>query len=86
MTASKEELGALHKLVTAAYAGEIKTCLKEEVAVPPALLSGAAKFLKDNEITADPAENKDMRDLQNRLKEASASREQRRSGILKAVN
>lgn len=82
MTASKEELGALHRLVTKAYIGEIETCLDEQVPVTPALLSGAAKFLKDNEITADPAEAKDLRDLQSRLKEASGNRERRRNNII----
>lgn len=82
MTASKEDLGALHRLVTRAYIGEIETCLEEEVMVTPALLSGAAKFLKDNEITADPADKKDLRDLQSRLKEAAGGRDSKRGAVL----
>lgn len=85
MTATKDELGALHRLVTKAYIGEIQTCLDEEVMVTPALLSGAAKFLKDNEITADPADKKDLRDLQSRLKDAAAGRDAKRSNVLQMV-
>lgn len=82
MTATKDELGGLHRLVTQAYIGEIEACQRDEVPITPALLSGAAKFLKDNEITADPADKKDLRLLQDALKKQSEARDKARGNIL----
>ena len=81
-TATKDELGGLHRLVTQAYIGEIQTCMREEIPVTPAILSGAAKFLKDNEITADPADKKDLRNLQDTLKRQAAERDKVRANVL----
>lgn len=76
----KASLEELHQLVTKAYSTEIALALKEEAPPNPALLAGAAKFLKDNDVTADPADNEDLKGLQARLKAAGdARRAQQRS-------
>jgi hypothetical protein len=76
----KASLEELHQLVTKAYSTEIALALKEEAPPNPALLAGAAKFLKDNDVTADPADNEDLKGLQARLKAAGdARRVQQRS-------
>lgn len=77
----KDSLELLHRLVTQAYSTEIALALKDEAPPNPALLAGAAKFLKDNEITADPADKKDLKEMQRKLKEASAQRKSRKSNV-----
>lgn len=70
----KASLEELHQLVTKAYSTEIALALKEEAPPNPALLAGAAKFLKDNDVTADPADSDDLKGLQAKLKAAGDQR------------
>ena len=84
MAATQSQLGELHELLARAYRTGIEADMDEQL-YNPALLSGAAKFLKDNEITADLKEADDLAELRDRL--AAAARERRASGarILQAV-
>lgn len=81
----KSSLEELHRLVTQAYSTEIALSLKEEAPPNPALLAGAAKFLKDNDVTADPAEASDLKGLQAQLKAAADARRVRNGSLLSAV-
>lgn len=81
----KASLELLHQLVTKAYATEIALALKEEAPPNPALLAGAAKFLKDNDVTADPADKEDLKTLQAQLKAAAETRRIRKKPLLAAV-
>lgn len=74
---SLAELEELHSLVTRSYKERIETDLEDGVFTDAATLSGAAKFLKDNAITADPADKADLKGLQAQLKAAALEREQR---------
>ena len=84
MAATQSKLGELHELLAEAFTSSIKLDMDEQLC-NPALLSAAAKFLKDNEITADLKEADDLAELRDRL--AAAARERRASGarILQAV-
>lgn len=81
----KASLEALHQLVTRAYSTEIALALKEEAPPNPALLAGAAKFLKDNDVTADPADKEDLKSLQVQLKAAAEARRIRKRPLLEVV-
>lgn len=81
----KASLEELHQLVTRAYSTEIALALKEEAPPNPALLAGAAKFLKDNDVTADPAEKEDLKTLQAQLRAASEARKLSKRPLLAAV-
>ena len=61
--ATEDQLGALHKLVAEIYHQEL---LKEEIA--PALLTSAAKFLKDNDITAIVEQDSNLSAIDDLLK------------------
>lgn len=81
----KASLEELHQLVTRAYSTEIALALKDEAPPNPALLAGAAKFLKDNDVTADPAEKEDLKTLQAQLRAASEARKLSKRPLLAAV-
>lgn len=83
------ELEELHLLVTQAYSTRIKQDMEDDIPTDAATLSGAAKFLKDNAITADPADKADLKGLQAQLKAAAEERQKkaatRRGNVLDLV-
>lgn len=60
--ATKSRLSELHRMFTEALIEELKQAGKEEIPLPAADKSVIAKFLKDNDITAD-AESSEMQGL-----------------------
>ena len=82
---SKAELEELHRLITQSYKSRIEMDLRDEIPTDAATLSGAAKFLKDNEITADPADKEDLAALQKQLKAAAEARRVKNGSLLQAV-
>lgn len=75
------ELGELHRLVARAYRERIAQDLEDKLPTDAATLAGAAKFLKDNSITADPADSDDLGDLRKQLAaQAEARRKRKVSG------
>lgn len=74
---SLRELEELHALVTKSYTTRIQQDLEDDIPTDAATLSGAAKFLKDNAITADPADKADLKGLQEQLKAAAEERRKR---------
>ena len=71
---SMAELNELHTLITRSYTQRIKQDIEENIPTDAATLSGAVKFLKDNNVTADPAEADDLKGLRDQLKEAADKR------------
>lgn len=67
--ASMTELEALHQLVTKSYKTRIEADLRDGIPTDAATLSGAVKFLKDNAVTADPADAEDLSALRDKLKQ-----------------
>lgn len=82
---SLAELEELHALVTKSYKTRIELDLEDGVPTDAATLSGAAKFLKDNAITADPADKQDLKGLQAQLKAAAEERSKRAGKVLELV-
>lgn len=74
------DLEELHALVTRSYTTRISQDLEDDIPTDAATLSGAAKFLKDNAITADPADKADLKGLQAQLKAAAEQRSIKAAG------
>ena len=82
---SLAELKELHSLVTRSYTVRIKKDLDDDFPTDAATLSSAVKFLKDNAVTADPAEKDNLKGLQAKLKEAAEKRRVINRPLLAAV-
>lgn len=74
MAASDVTLGKLHEQVAQALSEQVQGYVEQTdegertVRPSPALLGAAIAFLKNNNITASPAENEALRDLGEKLK------------------
>lgn len=73
MASTRKELDELHKLVTKSYKNRIEQDINDNIPTDAATLSGAVKFLKDNCISADPADTDDLDDLRKQLTESMAA-------------
>lgn len=83
--AKRSRLSELHRMFTEALIEEIKQSKEDEVPLPAADKSVIAKFLKDNNITAD-ADSEEMQDLRDEFDdELAALREARKQEILNKV-
>lgn len=83
--AKRSSLSELHRMFTEALIEEIKQSKEDEVPLPAADKSVIAKFLKDNNITAD-ADSEEMQDLRDEFDdELAARREARKQEILNKV-
>ncbi len=84
--AKRSRLSELHRMFTEALIEEIKQSKEDEVPLPAADKSVIAKFLKDNDITAD-ADSEEMQGLRDEFDdELSARREARKQEILNKIN
>ncbi|QGZ00761.1 DNA maturase A [Klebsiella phage VLC4] len=84
--AKRSRLSELHRMFTEALIEELKQAHDEEVPLPAADKSVIAKFLKDNDITAD-ADSEEMQDLRDEFDdELSARREARKKEILNKIS
>lgn len=75
------ELHELHKLVTKALTQRISQDLEDELPTDAATLGVALKLLKDNAVTADPADADDLAELRKKLTE-QAQRRQRTGNVI----
>lgn len=85
MATSMKDLEELHRLVAESYTTRIKLDLADGIPTDAATMSGAVKFLKDNAVTADPAETDDLADLRDTLKQAAEARRKKNAGTLALV-
>ena len=81
--ATKTRLSELHRMFTEALISELKQAGEEEIPLPAADKSVIAKFLKDNEITAD-ADSTEMQDLRDEFEDELAQKRQARAAELLA--
>lgn len=72
--ASNDALKALHAKVAESLTNRIVQDMEDDVPTDAATLGAAIKFLKDNNISADPAEASDLTELRNKLKEQAERR------------
>lgn len=83
--ATKSRLSELHKRFTEALIAELKQAQDEEIPLPAADKSVIAKFLKDNDITAD-ADSTEQQELRDAFQdELAAKREARAKEIMQKV-
>jgi hypothetical protein len=84
--ATKSRLADLHRMFTEALIEEIEQSKIDEVPLPAADKSVIAKFLKDNDITAD-ADSTEMQELRNEFDtDLDKARKARADEIFKKVN
>ena len=81
--ATKSRLSELHRMFTEALISELKQAGEEKIPLPAADKSVIAKFLKDNEITAD-ADSTEMQDLRDEFEDELAQKRQARAKELLA--
>jgi uncharacterized protein YggE len=74
MASSRKDLEELHALITKSFKTRITADLEDNIPTDAATLSGAVKFLKDNAVTADPANTDDLTELRDKLTEAAKKR------------
>ena len=68
------ELNELHALIAKPLKNRIGQDIDDNIPTDAATLGAAIKFLKDNNVTADPADSDDLAELRNKLKEQAAQR------------
>lgn len=84
--ATKSRLSELHKMFTEALIEELRTCRDEDgefIPLPAADKSVIAKFLKDNDITAD-ADSTEMQELRDEFEDELAAKRKARAEELLA--
>lgn len=82
MASTMAELNALHVLVTESFKTRITQDLEDNIPTDAATLGAAIKFLKDNAVSADPADADDLADLRKKLTLAA---ENRRKGVANII-
>lgn len=85
MASSMKDLEDLHRLVTRSYTSRITQDMEDNIPTDAATLSGAVKFLKDNAVTADPADQDDLADLRKKLTDQVQQRRAKTGGVLALV-
>jgi hypothetical protein len=85
MASSRKDLEALHALITQSFTQRIEADMADGIPTDAATLSGAVKFLKDNAVTADPADQDDLSELRDKMKEAALQRKAKAKGVLALV-
>lgn len=84
--ATKSRLAELHRMFTEALIEEVETAKREEIPLPAADKSVIAKFLKDNDITAD-ADSAEMQELRDEFnQDVENARKARAASILGKLN
>lgn len=83
---TRSRLSDLHRMFTEALIEELRQAGEDEVPLPAADKSVIAKFLKDNDITAD-ADSEEMQELRDEFDdELAARREARKKEILNKIS
>ncbi|MGH8759921.1 MAG: hypothetical protein ACREVW_10485 [Burkholderiales bacterium] len=86
MAAQRDRLEMLHGLITEAFVTRLEADAQDGIPTDAATLGAITKFLKDNEVTADPADNEKLRDLKNQFTELQQQRSERRKAALHAID
>lgn len=77
--ASLDALQDLHALVAKSLHDRIEQDMEDSLPTDAATLGAAIKFLKDNNVSADPADSDDLSKLRDKL---TAQANQRRNNVL----
>ena len=76
------DLNTLHTLVAQSLKQRIEQDIEDNIPTDAATLGAAIKFLKDNNVTADPADADDLSQLRDKLKEQSAQRRRKVGNVV----
>lgn len=79
------ELNELHKLITQSFTQRLEADMADGIPTDAATLGAAVKFLKDNAVTADPADADDLSELREKLREQAQARKDRAGKVLSLV-
>lgn len=82
MAAPIKKLGNLHELLTDIMITECNMYAEEGIPMPSSDKAAIAKFLKDNNVTADPTDQSDLEALKNAL---LGKREEQRTRLAEKV-
>ena len=80
--ASLADLQALHSLVARALNQRITQDMEDGLPTDAATLGAAIKFLKDNNVSADPADADDLSALREKLRQQAEQRRAGRSNVV----
>lgn len=72
---SRALLEQLHGLLTESFLRRLADDARDEIPTDAATLGAISKFLKDNEVTADPADNTELADLKAQFMELQGQRQ-----------
>lgn len=75
MAAKESRLGELHAFLAEQFMIEMQWYRDNDIPVPAADKAAAAKFLKDNNITCDPADRSDLEALKEEFLAGSKARQ-----------
>ena len=82
MAATLKELQELHRMVAKSLSTRICQDMEDQVPTDAATLGAAIKFLKDNNVSADPADADDLSALRDKLKQQAEQRRAGRSNVV----
>jgi hypothetical protein len=80
--ATVAELQELHSLIARSLNARIKQDMDDDLPTDAATLGAAIKFLKDNNVSADPADADDLTALRNKLRDQADARRANRNNIV----
>lgn len=83
--ASLAELEGLHRLIAQSLTARIKQDMDDDLPTDAATLGAAIKFLKDNNVSADPADADDLSALRDKLREQADQRRAQRGSVMALV-
>lgn len=72
-------------MIARSFKQRIEQDMEDQIPTDAATLSAAVKFLKDNAVTADPADQDDLSELRDRLAEQARQRKERNGKVLDLV-
>lgn len=72
--ATMADLSELHALITRSFKVRLEQDIEDNIPTDAATLGALTKFLKDNAVTADPADSDDLSALRDKLKEQAQNR------------
>ncbi len=79
------DLQDLHRLVAKSLNNRIQQDMDDDIPTDAATLGAAIKFLKDNSVSADPADAEDLNGLREKLRKQAEDRNTRRNNVLSLV-
>jgi len=80
--ATLAELQDLHSLIARSLSARITQDMEDDLPTDAATLGAAIKFLKDNNVSADPADADDLSALREKLREQAELRRANRGNVV----